>query len=568
MSKDNSQAHLPLPFFKWRGFTIRVFLFTIIPVLIIVLGIVFFSQYLHLREMRMMVGDRNLRSIRLAADAIAYQFKEKQDFLLLYEKTASNFSDSAIIFTYFDQGVAVYDSKTQQIQPISAHFPLDTFNSDWITSWKLLPEFTPSAPLTINFDDSPQTLIAIRSGQDKFLVGVFDSTSFFENSLHNLLSAASVSVWVEDINKNLIYSGTTGKPQDLSPMLDFSMNDNHQGMDGIEILPARNGDQVISYAPVSGSDWWLVYEETWGNVATSLINTTFYTPFILIPVIVIAVIALWFGARQIVIPLQKLQKQSLLLGQGDFAAIEAPVGGIEEIKQLQQQLILVSHELQMAEGNLHQFIGSLTAGVEKERQNLARELHDDTLQSLIALQQKVQMAELKLDHGPVDNMPDLLALKDLVQKSIINLRRLVRGLRPAYLDDFGLVSATRILIEEMRSNQEMQIEMFVDGQEKRLPPNVELAFYRIIQEALTNAIRHSQANQIKVVFSFSEMSTSISIEDNGQGFTIPKQIDGFASKGHFGLLGMSERADIVGAILGISSIPQHGTRINLSYSSK
>ena len=120
-------------------------------------------------------------------------------------------------------------------------------------------------------------------------------------------------------------------------------------------------------------------------------------------------------------------------------------------------------------------------------------------------------------------------------------------------------------MKRLRSGQDMQIDLEVNGQEQRLPANVELAFYRIVQEALTNTIRHAQASRALVHFTFSDTWVEIIIEDNGQGFTIPKQIDAFASSGHFGLLGMSERADLVEANLNISAEPETGTKVSVTY---
>ncbi|MHB8133099.1 MAG: sensor histidine kinase [Anaerolineaceae bacterium] len=562
--KESGLGRIPLPFFRWRGFTIRIFLITILPVLVIILAIVFLSQYLHLREMRMMVGDRNLRSVRLAADNIANQLQDKREILLLYEKTTSQNPKYLDIEPYFDRGIAIFDISTNHFQPITSTFPLESVDPDTVRTWQSMPVDTISDPISISIGKESLAIIAVPGPDEKIFVGAFDPQKFLKNSVENLMAAASVSIWIKDPHQ-ILYAATTTAYISENPPNILDNQDSSQFPDGIRILPAKNGDLVISYTPIDGTDWLIIYEETWGSVASPLINTTFYMPLILIPLFVIAVIALWFGARQIVIPLQKLQQQSLQLGRGDFAAIQETVGGIEEIQNLQQQLIQVSQELQLVQGNLHQYIGALTAGVENERQNLARELHDDTLQSLIALQQRVQMSELQQQQKGIENHPDLVELKGLVQKSIQNLRRLVRGLRPAYLDDFGLVSAVKILVEEMRSGQNILIELEVQGQEQRLPETVELAFYRITQEALSNVIRHSNARQAVVLFSFSDPLVVIEIKDDGGGFNIPDQMDAFAPSGHYGLLGMSERADLVGAELVISSIPGKGTSVRVEY---
>jgi len=557
-------GRIPIPFFRWRGFTVRFFLIAILPVLVIILVIVFLSQYLHLREMRMMVGDRNLRSVRLAADNIANQLQDKREILLLYEKSTFQNLEKLENSAYFDQGIAIFDANTNQFQPITSTFFLESIDPEIVQAWQSLGAGTISEPFSITTGEGSLTMIAIPGRNKKFIVGSFNTQKFLKDSVENLMAAASVSIWIKEPHQ-VLYAATTTASIGENPPFELDSQDFSHVSDGIRILPAKNGDLVISYSPIAGTDWLMIYEETWGSVVSPLINTTFYMPLILIPLFVIAVIALWFGARQIVIPLQKLQQQSLQLGRGDFAAIEDPVGGIEEIRNLQQQLIQVSQELQLVQGNLHQYIGALTAGVENERQNLARELHDDTLQSLIALQQRVQMSELKQQQAGIENYTDLVELKVLVQKSIQNLRRLVRGLRPAYLDDFGLVSAVKILIEEMRTSQNMQIEIEVNGQEQRLPADVELAFYRITQEALSNVFRHASASQAVVRFQFSDPQIVVEIQDDGQGFKVPDQMDAFASSGHYGLLGMSERVDLVGAEMIIKSEPGQGTLVRVEF---
>ena len=318
MGTPTTPSPIPLPYLKWRGFTIRIFLFTIIPVLIVILAIVFFSQYLHLREMRMMVGDRNLRSIRLAADNIANQLHEKQEFLKLYEKSIANTDQNLDLSAYFDRGIATFNLTMNQFSPLSSQFITPAVDEALIQAWESAAGANFRFSITLRDGDVLSTLISLRMDNDRIVIGVFDTQKFLEDSLNDFLAGASVSIWVEDADRNVYYSASTDPTHSNKPVIDSTNMDTTHAMDGVRILPAGNGDQVISYAPVTGSDWMLIYQEIWGNVTSSLINTTFYAPFILIPLLVIAVIALWFGLRQIVIPLQKLQKQSLLLGQGKF----------------------------------------------------------------------------------------------------------------------------------------------------------------------------------------------------------------------------------------------------------
>ena len=263
--------------------------------------------------------------------------------------------------------------------------------------------------------------------------------------------------------------------------------------------------------------------------------------------------------------MQKLQQRSQSIGKGDFEQIREPVGGIEEIRHLQKQLILVSEELQIAQTNLHHYIGAITDGIENERRNLARELHDDTLQSLIALQQHIQMASMQINNDDEISGLQIKDLRSLLQKSITNLRRLVRGLRPAYLDDLGLVSALEMLVNETNMVLPHPIKLEINGEETRLNSDVELAFYRIAQESLSNVVRHSQASEVIVKLRYEKNLISLEIQDNGIGFDFPDRTESFAASSHFGLIGMKERAELVKANLTIRTFPQKGTAVQLFY---
>jgi signal transduction histidine kinase len=277
---------------------------------------------------------------------------------------------------------------------------------------------------------------------------------------------------------------------------------------------------------------------------------------VIVPVFLLALLAIWFGARRIVTPLQKLEKQAANLAAGDFEAIRQPVGGIEEIRNLQAELVEMADKLKAAQQSLRGYIGAITAGVENERRSLARELHDDTIQSLIALNQRIQMIIMS---SPETQKDALSELQSLVQQSMTNLRRLIRGLRPIYLEDLGLVASLEMLVRELEQTAGIPITFISRGQERRLDTQSEISLFRMVQESLNNVLHHAEANHARVELDFSETQLSVQIRDDGKGFIVPSNPAEFPKKGHFGLLGLQERSEIIEADFKIQSSPGNGT---------
>ncbi|MBI5352097.1 MAG: sensor histidine kinase, partial [Chloroflexi bacterium] len=255
---------------------------------------------------------------------------------------------------------------------------------------------------------------------------------------------------------------------------------------------------------------------------------------------------------------QKLETKAAALAWGDFESIKDSVGGISEVQDLQKELTEMSRKVQAAQAGLHDYIGAITSAQEDERLRLAHELHDDTIQSVIALKQRVQLAEklIKDQKGK----QSLRELEGLAEQTVENLRRIIRALRPIYLEDLGLVTALEMLAQETKS---IQVVFYRNGNQHRLEHEVELALYRIAQEALNNIVRHSQAVHATLKIDFSQHEVKLEISDDGVGFVMPKSPTDFAPSGHFGLLGMKERSELIGGRFEVQSEAGGGTRISV-----
>lgn len=190
---------------------------------------------------------------------------------------------------------------------------------------------------------------------------------------------------------------------------------------------------------------------------------------------------------------------------------------------------------------------------ELERKRLARELHDETGQALTSILLGLQSVEdLALEAGSKEAIGDL---RELVVATLQDVRRLAVELRPKALDDFGLVPALERLVENLREQSGVQVDLVAQLGSERLPPEVETVLYRITQEALTNVVKHAQAQRVSIVLTKREGSVSALIEDDGRGFEGTSERDGL------GLLGMSERLALIDGRLTVESKEGVGTTI-------
>jgi signal transduction histidine kinase len=191
---------------------------------------------------------------------------------------------------------------------------------------------------------------------------------------------------------------------------------------------------------------------------------------------------------------------------------------------------------------------------ELERQRLARELHDETGQALTSIILGLKPFEDTLVDAPA--RAALSALREQVVRALQDVRRLAVELRPAVLDDFGLGPALERLTDAFAEQSGMRVAFHSALGDARLPTEMEIALYRVVQESLTNIVKHANASGVSVSVSRRESGIAAVIEDDGDGFdqrTVRKE--------GVGLLGMRERLALVDGRLEIESRPGHGTTL-------
>jgi PAS domain S-box-containing protein len=228
----------------------------------------------------------------------------------------------------------------------------------------------------------------------------------------------------------------------------------------------------------------------------------------------------------------------------------------EALRESDKELRILSNQLLSAE--------------EKERKRMARELHDGIGQALSAIKFSIENSLRGLRSSPYETeLKSLEAVIPLTQKTIEEVRRIVKDLRPSILDDLGILATITWFCREfqnvygnIRINRELGI------QETDIPSPLKTVIYRILQEALNNIAKHSQADRVNLKLQKTSAGIELMVGDNGTGFNLTRAMSLNPSRRGFGLASMRERAQLSGGEFEISSEPGDGTTIGVTWKSK
>lgn len=262
----------------------------------------------------------------------------------------------------------------------------------------------------------------------------------------------------------------------------------------------------------------------------------------------------------------------LLMEAGVLGSLGATAAPGEALADEQMELLMtVAHQVSVAIENarlyrqrqesLQLYVRQVTQAQEEERLRIARELHDETAQELVNLVRQLEHLRDTGSDGLTGSIEDLLAQS---RGTLQSVRRFSRDLRPSILDDLGLRAAIEMVVEEANSRLPGGARLTVRGKARRLDSTVELALFRVAQEALRNVEKHADAASATVELDFSDEEVRLSVTDDGVGFAPPRSVADLARVGKLGLLGMKERAELVGGSFEVRSSPGKGTRLEVT----
>jgi two-component system, NarL family, sensor histidine kinase UhpB len=205
-----------------------------------------------------------------------------------------------------------------------------------------------------------------------------------------------------------------------------------------------------------------------------------------------------------------------------------------------------------------QALSRIVAAQEDERRRVSRELHDQTGQSLAALIVGLEALKASVAESPpaLDRVRELQELANRLSQEVHSL---AWELRPPALDDLGLHTALERYVERWSERSHVAVDWHSDGFSRRLPSEVETTLYRVVQESLTNVLKHAQASRVSVILRVAADSVMAIVEDNGRGFDAEAAVR--APQHRLGLLGMRERVWLVNGTLHIESVPGQGTTL-------
>ncbi len=575
-----------------RGLRVQLLLWLVLPLTLVLVAVAITGISVHQDLMRQIIEELDARSALLAANRLSDRLGERVTWL---KTAAANpnlaFDDASSL--YFDGGLARYNAAGQLVDAAPS---LEAWRARPVS--KSLPELRSGAspdqagqvffspPLVDPLSGRESLLIGLVTADGQWVVG---AVSLEQLGLTEIIVQARTrnAAHVNETHPEIVLGGVRSPaPDDITAFLvdasgrviyhsdPTSMGQDLTQHEGVrEVIQGRAGatyhqepdgrELAVGFAPVAGPGWGLIVQEPWEALIAPIMRFSLLAPLTVVVAALVSGLAVTFGLRYVVHPLQTLDRQATRLAWGDFAAVNEPVSGVQEIEDLRRTLAGMADQIRRYQEGMRDYIAAVTTAQEEERKRLARDLHDETVQALIALGQRIEMAQKALDKDPDKARQRLAELRTLAGDAQAEVRRFSRALRPLYLEDLGFVPALEMLAQEIERQHSLTVAIKTEGEVRRLAPELELTAYRIAQEGLSNVVRHAQAKTACLNITFGSENLILRLQDDGRGFEPPLNPAELAHTGHFGLMGIRERALLLGGRLEVRSKPGSGTTLEV-----
>lgn len=564
---------------RWRGLRVQIFLWTVLPLTLALIGVAYTGVYSHEQAMRVLVSERDQAMSIVAAAEIAAALQIRETALQsIVERTARDggnivaaqraLADAAWSGNLFSAPLLLVDAAGNDLASRSG--AANTLITDRAYVQSILEQRETVVATPADGGDTVLLGIPVEDVAGIPFAALIGPVSLRSLDLQELWNRAPLGehavIYLIDSQARILASSPS------EPNVESTL-DGHSGVaqcladpaPGATLCQAPDGQRMtLAYAPVeyAHSGWRVVIQQPWEHVIGPVLRYSQFVPLVVLLAALVSLLALYYGVQSIARPLQALNARAERVAHGDYTPSE-PVGGVQEIEELRLTLDHMAQRVQSYQTAIHHYIGAMTQGQEEERSRLARELHDDTTQALIALGQQVEMAQRTLAGDPERAALRLGQIRTMIAETLDGLRRLTRNLRPIYLEDLGFVPALQMLAERAEQQSGLRVELSVTGAPRRLASEIEMAAYRIVQEGLSNAIQHARATQVRVGVAFEPDRLVLRVCDNGTGFDASPPLDQWVSAGHLGLMGIRERSALYGGELTIRSAPGQGTEMTV-----
>jgi len=227
-----------------------------------------------------------------------------------------------------------------------------------------------------------------------------------------------------------------------------------------------------------------------------------------------------------------------------------------------ERYALLLAESQLMQKNLRRLAHQILSAQEDERRLISRELHDEVVQTLVGINVQLAALDRAASVSTTGLKSKIATTQRLVEKSVNAVHRFARDLRPAVLDDLGLIPALHSFMKTVASREKLRINLTAAASAEDLDSDKRTVLYRIAQEALTNVSRHARATEVNVSIKSIRGLICMEIHDNGRAFDVQRAFSAKTNK-RLGLLGMRERVEMVGGMLAIDSAPGKGTTVRV-----